>query len=119
MADPVGEDRAALGHRQFLDHRQRGIGFEASDDPALCGVELGPPGIVVIAQIENVGGAGRDRHRLGGGDVVDPRRGDRGIDRPVGVGIVNDMQLGAAHALGKPCPIEAARVEPQPGASIR
>jgi len=114
MADPVGEDRAALGHSQFLDHSQRGIGFETGDDAALCGVELGPPGIVVIAQIENVGGAGHDRHRLGGGDVVDPRRGDRGIDRPVGVGIVNNVQLGAAHALGKPCPIEAARVEPQP-----
>ncbi len=49
------------------------------------------------------------------GQAVDPRRGDRGKDRPVGVGIVNDVQLGAAHALGKPCPIEAARVEPEPG----
>ena len=113
MADLVGEDHAARGYNQFFDHRQRGIGFEASDDPALCRVELGPPGIVIIAQIENVGGAGLDRHRLGGGDVVDPRRGDRGIDRPVGIGIVNDVQLGAAHALGKPCPIAAARVEPQ------
>ena len=113
MADAVGEDRAVPANRQFRDHRQRGIGFEPGDDAALRGVELGPPRIIVIAEIKDIGSAGLDRHRLSGGDVVDPGRGDRRIDRPVGVGIVDDVQLGAAHALGKARPIAAARVEPQ------
>jgi hypothetical protein len=107
MADPIREDRA-VRHRQFFDHGQRGVGFEPGGDAALRAIELGPPGIVVIAQIKDVGGAGLDRHRLGGGDVVDPRRGDRGPDQPIRVGIVDDMQFGAAHALGKPPPIVAA-----------
>ena len=78
-------------------------------------IELGPPGIVVIAQIKDISSAGLDRHRLRSGDVVDPGWSDRRIDRPVGVGVVDHVQLGAAYALGKAGPAEAAGVEPEPG----
>ena len=69
-ADAVGEDRACLGQRQFPSQGQRRVGLEAGDDAAAGGVELGPPAIIVIAKVENVGGAGLDRHGLGGRDVV-------------------------------------------------
>ena len=54
-----------------LDQVERRVGLEAGDDPAAGGVELGPPGVIVVAEVEDVGGAGLDRHLLGGGDVVD------------------------------------------------
>ena len=44
-----------------------------------------------------------------------PGGGDDGVDRPVGIGIVDDVELGAAHALAKARLVEAARVEPQTG----
>ena len=48
--------------------------LEAGDDPAAGGVELGPPGIIVVAEVEDIGGARLDRHLLGHGDVVDVGR---------------------------------------------
>ena len=90
---------------------ERRVGLEAGDDPAAGGVEFGPPGIVVIAEIEDIGGARLDRHLLGRGDVVDVGRGDRGIDRTVGIGIVDHVHLGAADPGREPRPVGAAFVQ--------
>ena len=94
--DAVGEDVAVGRARQLFDQVQRRVGFEAGDDAASGGIERGPPGIIVIAQIEDVGGARFDRHRLRHRDVVDGGGADRGIDRAIGGG-VDPVHLGAAH----------------------
>src|SRR6516225_8555774 len=54
MADTIGEDDGAGGYWQFLDHRQRRVGFEPGDDAALRPVELGPPVVIVIAEVEHI-----------------------------------------------------------------
>jgi len=108
-ADAVGQDGAVGGDGQFLDHRQRGVALEARDDAAAFLVEPGPPSIIVIAEIEDVSGTGFDGHRLRRGDVVDPCRGDRGIDRAVAIGVVDDVQLDAAHLGREARPVEAGR----------
>jgi hypothetical protein len=96
-ADAVGKKVAAFRHRQLFHHSERRVGFEAGDDRALRGVKLGPPSIIVIAEIKNIGGARFDRHLLSHGDVVDVCRAHRGVDRAIGMGIVDDMHLGAGH----------------------
>jgi len=118
MADAIGQDGSARRHRQCLDHRQRRVGFEPGDDAALRPVELGPPVVIVIAQVKHIGRPRLDRHRLGRGDVVDIGGGDHGIDRPVAVGIIDDVHLGAACRIGKarprraaPIKLEAARID--------
>src|SRR4030088_1690192 len=50
---------------------------------SFCGIELSPPGIIVIAEIEHISGARLDRHLPGCGDIVDIGCADRGIDRTV------------------------------------
>ena len=97
---------------QFFHHVERRVGLEAGDDPAADGVELGPPGVVVIAEIEDIGGARLDRHLLGHGDVVDVGRGDCGIDRAIGIGIVNHVHFGTADPGREPRPAGAALVQP-------
>jgi hypothetical protein len=39
-ASVVSAGPGGRGHRQFLDHRQRRVGFEPGDDAALCAVEV-------------------------------------------------------------------------------
>ena len=97
--DAIGEDVAAGRDRQLLDQFKQGIRFEASDDAAGGGIELCPPRIIVIAQIEDIGGARFDRHLLCDGDVVDIGGADGGIDRRIGVGVV-DQFLAARLASG-------------------
>lgn len=46
---------------------------------------------------------------------LNPRRRDRGIDRLVGVRVIDHVNLDAAQPGGKARPIEAAGVEPQAG----
>jgi hypothetical protein len=58
MTNPIGQDRGPGRHRQLLDHRQGGAGSEPGDDAALRLIELGPPGVIVIAQVEDIVGAG-------------------------------------------------------------
>src|SRR5512132_2485004 len=41
------------------------------NDAASGGVHLRPPAVIVIAEVEDVGGARLDGHGLGGSDVVD------------------------------------------------
>src|SRR6516225_6036711 len=94
-ADAVGKNVGALRHRQLLHHSERRVGLEAGDNPALRGVEPSPPGIIVIAEIKDIGGARLDRHLLGRGDVVDVGRAHRGVDRTIGVGVIDDVHLGA------------------------
>jgi GST-like protein len=110
-ADAVGEDVAAFGDRQLFHHIERRVGFEAGDDPAAGGIEGSPPGIVVIAEIEDISGARLDRHLLGHGDVVDVGRGDRGIDRTIGIGVVNHVHFGTADPGREPRPAGAALVQ--------
>ncbi|MNL16316.1 hypothetical protein D3C87_1373510 [compost metagenome] len=105
MAYPVGQDVAALGHRAALDWMKRGIGFEARDDAAALRLQGGPPGKIVVAEVEDIGGSGFDGHGLGGGDVVDIGGGDDGIDGCGLVGIVDDMDLTGAAVCGKAGPV--------------
>lgn len=94
---------------------ERGVGLEARHDAATGQVERGPPGIVVIAEIEHIGGTGLDRHRLGGGDVIDIGRRHGVIDRPAGIWIVDDMGLGAADIGRKARPVGAGAGQMQAG----
>src|SRR6202158_4230166 len=57
-ADAVGEGVGALRGPQLSHHVERRIGFEPGDDPAADGVELSPPGIIVIAEIEDISAPG-------------------------------------------------------------
>ena len=100
-----------VGDRQFFHHVERCVGFEPGDDPATDGVEFSPPGIIVIAEIEDIGGTRLDRHLLGHGDVVDVGRGDCGIDRAIGIGIVNHVHFGTADPGREPRPAGAALVQ--------
>ena len=115
-ADPVGQDDAALGgrrrHRALLLHRHGGVALDPGDDPAAGRVQVRPPAVIVVAEIEDVGGAGLDRHRLGGRQVGDAGRRHRGVDRLAGVGIKDDVSLGAAHRGRKARPPPAQRAEP-------
>ena len=118
-ADPVGQDDAALGgrrrHRALLLHRHGGVALDPGDDPAAGRGQVRPPAVIVVAEVEDVGGAGLDRHRLGGRQVGDAGRRHRGADRLAGVGIVDDVSLGAAHRGRKARPPPAQRAEPDAG----
>ena len=67
-------------------------------------VHLRPPAVIVVTEVEDVGGPGLDRHGLGGGDVIDLGGADRRIDRPVSVRVVDHVQLGAAGLGGEASP---------------
>jgi len=114
-ADVVGQNIAAPRYRQLFHHGQRRVGFEAGDDPALRGVELGPPRVIVIAEIKDIGGARFDRHLLGHGNVVDVGRAHRGVDRAVGISIVDDMHLGTADPRREPRPTGTVPIQPNAG----
>src|SRR5208282_5765378 len=105
--DAVGQDGAAGRQRQLLDHLERRVALDPGDDAALRLIQFGPPRVVIVAEIKDVGGTSQDRHGVGGGDVVDVGRADCGIDRPLGIGIVDDVQLGAAGVGGKARPVSA------------
>lgn len=93
-ADPVGRHVGGTGrHRARLGHAQRGVGLKPGDDAAGSPVELRPPAVIIVAEVEDISGARLDRHRLGGGDVVDSGRGDAEVERAVGVGVKDDMAL--------------------------
>ena len=85
-------------------------------EPAPGLIELGPPSVIVIAKIIDIGGLGHDGHGLGGGDVVGVCGAEGGIDRAVGVGIIDHMQLGAVHLGGKLRPPTAQRIQRQASA---
>ena len=70
-SERTGEPAAT---RQFVQDGERRVLLEAGDDAAAGLVELRPPAIIVVAEVEDIGGARLDRHRLGGGDVVDAGR---------------------------------------------
>ena len=96
VADAIGQDGAGLRNRLLAYCGKRRMRLEPGDDPASGLVHPGPPAEIVIAEIEDIGCAGHDRHGLGGGDVVDPCGRDRRVDRPLGLRIVDDVDLGAA-----------------------
>src|SRR5436189_3661889 len=60
-SDAVGQDVPALGDSQLFYHLERRVGFEAGDDAATDGIELGPPSVIVVNEIEAIGRARRDR----------------------------------------------------------
>ena len=94
---------------------QRRVGLEPRDDAAAGLIQLGPPAVVVIAEIEDVGGPRLYRHLLGGRDVVDVGGADRVIDRMTEVRIIDHMRLGAAHLGRKPRPLRADAGKVQAG----
>ena len=111
-SDPVGEDIGVCirGQLARLGLNQGRAGAESGDDAASGGIELGPPSVVIIAKIKDIAGTGLDGHILGGGDVVDVGRCDRRVDRPVGAGVIDYVDLGAAgiggagaHCSGRGC----------------
>jgi hypothetical protein len=115
QADSIGEDVAVWRDQQLFHHVERRVGLEPGHDPAADGIEFSPPGIVVIAEIKDISCARFDRHLPGRGDVVDVGRADRGIDRTVGIGIVDHVHLGPADPGREPRPASAALVQPRAG----
>ena len=65
---PIRSDRMASPCQgppaRSLSSRQRRIALEPGDDPAVRLVEGGPPAVIIVAEVEDVGGAGLDGHRL-------------------------------------------------------
>ena len=98
----------------MLRHLERRVGLEAGDDATAGCVEFGPPAVIVVAEVEHVGRARLDRHLLGGGDVVDVGRRHYQVERLIGIGIVDDVRLGAANSGREPRPI-AQLAQPQGG----
>ena len=94
-SDAVGEDIGfATRNAARVFQSQRRVLFEPRDDATALGIEAGPPSIIVIAKVINVGGAGFYRHGLGNGNIVDPRRGDGEVSRTSGCRVIDQMQLG-------------------------
>ncbi len=113
--DPVAEDAAPLGNGVFNHIRQLRIGLQPRDDAASGGIELRPSAIIIIAEIEHIGRHRVDRHLLRRRDVVEPRAAQRGVERTIGVGIMDDMQLRAAGVGRKAGPAGAERAQPETG----
>ena len=97
--DTVGQDRTVPLHRAGLDQGDRRVLLQAGDEAAAAGIERGPVSEVVIALVEDVGGAGLQGEALGRGDVVDPRRGHGKADRRVCARGIDHVQLDAAVGL--------------------
>jgi hypothetical protein len=114
MADAVGEDIRAVGDGVLGQHGELGVGLQAGHDAAAGAIEPGPPAVIVIAEVEHVSGVRLDRHGLGGRDVVDVGCCDGGIDRAIGIGIVDDVHLGAADAARELRPVLAERAQTKP-----
>ena len=93
-ADPVAEHGRSALKWHFARLVQRRIGLEARHQTAAERVEFAKEAEVVIAEIEHIGRARFDRHRLRGADVIDVGGGHGVIDRAPVVGIVDDMRLG-------------------------
>ena len=114
-ADAVGQNGRARLQRHVARLNERRVALETRDDPAIGVMELGPPGVVVIAQIEHIGRASDDRHLFGGGDVVDVGGRDGVIDRAAQIGVIDDMGLGAADIGRKARPLRANAGQRQAG----
>ena len=84
-ADPVVKDAGARIELAIAGADERRIALEAGHDAAAGGVKLRPPGIIVIAETEDIGRTGLEgrRHRM--------------IDWAGKVGIIDDMGLCAAN----------------------
>ena len=48
-----------------------------------------------------------NRHLLGGGDIVHIGRRDGGVQRLIGVGVINDMGFGTANTVAEAGPVAA------------
>lgn len=94
QSDAVGKHRRALRHLVLGRHQQRCIGLQTGDEAASRGMEFSPPAIVVVAEVEDIGRTGSDRHGFGDGDVVDIGRGQFGEARALAVWVIDNMQLG-------------------------
>ena len=107
MPGAIAEDRRSRRNRPiFLDEKGR-IGFQARDDTASRLIELRPPAEIVIAEVEHISRPRFDRHRLGGGDIIDVWRRHHQVKRLVGIGIIDNMRFGAANAGRKRRPFAA------------
>ncbi len=116
MADLVAEDGpVGVGQGQVFDHRYGRVALQARHDAAAGAVQARPPGEVVVAQVEDVGGSRLDGHGLGGGDVVHLGQRDLQIERRLGIGIVDDMGLGPVDVLGEARPLGGGAGEPYAG----
>src|SRR6266849_9721901 len=86
-ADAVAQNSRSRLDGHGFDRMERRVFLEPRHDTAAGVVQRSPPAIIIIAEVENVGSASLDRHRLGRGDIVDVRLGDHVIDRTAQVGI--------------------------------
>src|SRR3954467_11226830 len=84
--------------------------LQPGHDAAAERIELRPPGIIIITEIKDIGRSRFDRHFLRHRDVVDVGRADRGINRTIGVGIIDHVHLGPAHPGREPRPARAVLV---------
>lgn len=128
-ADLLGEYIVRLmRHQEGFDHPQRGVRLQPRDDAAVGGVELPlrchssgcaaetfrqlrPSGIVIIAEVKDIGCASLDRHLLGRSNVVDTGGRKTEIEQAVGIRVIDDMSLGAAQLVGEARPLGAEAAE--------
>src|SRR5271165_835258 len=108
ISDPITQDRRrSCWHRALLDNLKRRIAFEPRDNVAAGPMQLRPPAIIVITEVENVGCARLNRHLLRCRDIIYVRRGDHQIEWLIGIRIVDDVRFGAANSRRKRRPVAA------------
>ena len=98
----IGDDlepiATGLAHVAMLCRAQARVGFDPRNQESLGGVDLLPPAKVIIAFVENVGGAGFEFGLTADLDVVDGRIRNLDATRTVVVRLIDDVQLHAANA---------------------
>ncbi len=95
VSDAIAQDRRSRRHWAILGHLKRRVGLEPCDNAAVSLMKLRPPAIIVVTEVENVGGSRLDRHLLGGRDVIDVGWRHHEIEWLIGIGIVDDVRFGA------------------------
>ena len=115
ITDAVGQYRQTRLDQALARDGEFRECFQTGDEAALLPVQRQPPTEMIVAEVEDIGGARHDGHLLRGGDVVDVGGGEGGIDRLVGVWVIDHMQLGTADLGREAGPSGAVFVELQAG----
>ncbi len=112
MTDLVGQYAAIGDDIARFGVTQHGVGLEPSDKAAAGIEQRGPPGEIVVAEVEHIGGTGFDGHHVfGDGDIVDARRGEGEEHRLLHARVEHDVQFGGDLPIVQPEPALHARAE--------
>jgi hypothetical protein len=116
VAHLVGQHRIARRHLVRFRIAQGGVGLQPGDKGAAGRDKLRPPGEVVIAQVEHIGGAWLDgQQALRGGAVADAGAGEVKEHRPLRGRVIDHVQVGGDMALVEPEPAQHALTETEMG----